>query len=59
LKEIHIDCSGMTEDERTVAMLTAILENIELPKRKALAKEIRERNRREERRRKSKRKWHF
>lgn len=52
-KHIHIDCTGMTDDERTVAMLSAILENINLPqKRKKKAKEIRQENKDYEKRRK-------
>lgn len=57
MKVIHIDTYGMTDDERTAEMLRAVIDNLNLPKRKELAKDIRERNRRDERRRKVEKKW--
>lgn len=53
----YIDCTGMSEYQRTVTMLTAILKYVALPKRDVKAKIIRERNRREERARKRKKRW--
>lgn len=53
----YIDCTGMSEYQRTVTMLAAILKYITLPKRNVKAKIIRERSRREERARKRKKRW--
>ncbi len=57
MTEIHIDTQGMDSHEKTVALVTAIFDNITLKPKKRKAKEIREANRKTDRDRKKREKF--
>ena len=56
-KEIHIETAGMSETEKTVALLTEICKHIKLRPKKQKAKEIRYNNRENSKKNRIKKKW--
>lgn len=57
MNEVHIDTTGMTDTEKTVALITEIFNQVPMKRKKRKSKEIREESRRIEKIRKRKQKW--
>ena len=56
MKEVHIDTTGMTEDEKIFALITEIFKHVTIQRKKKKAKQIRAENRITDKERKRKKK---
>lgn len=58
MNEVHIDTTGMTDTEKTVALITEIFNHVTIKRKKKKSKQIRAESRRIEKKRQRQEKWH-